>query len=36
LRGRELRTGNEGQFKLADFIAEIKEDIDTKALSPKA
>ena len=27
---------DKGAAKLADFIAEIKEDIDTKALSPKA
>ena len=29
------KAGDKGQFKLADFIAEIREDIDTKALSPK-
>jgi threonyl-tRNA synthetase len=30
------KAGDKGATKLADFIAEIKEDIDTKALSPRA
>ncbi len=30
------KAGDKGAAKLADFIAEIREDIDTKALSPKA
>ena len=30
------KAGDKGSAKLADFIAEIREDIDTKALSPKA
>ncbi|MBR7126671.1 MAG: threonine--tRNA ligase, partial [Prevotella sp.] len=29
------KAGDKGAAKLADFIAEIREDIDTKALSPK-
>jgi len=29
------KAGDKGAAKLADFLSEIKEDIDTKALSPK-
>ena len=30
------KAGDKGAAKLADFITEIRRDIDTKALSPEA